>query len=141
MRRIFWDSMLLIYLLDGNATYADRVQELLEQSFRRSDLLFTSYLGLGEVLAGSAKASNPRTSAEIRGTIDAMGFAYLPFGEAGVATFSELRAIHRVKSADAINLACAAAVGIDLFLTGDKALHRLHIPGIHFIAGFDTPLM
>ena len=141
MRRIFWDSMLFIYLLDGNATYADRVQGLLEQSFRRKDQLFTSYMGLGEVMAGAAKAANPLTSAEIRSTIDTMGFTYLPFDGRGVASFSQLRAVHRVKTADAINLACAAAEGMDLFLTGDKALHRLYVPGIHFIAGFDTALL
>jgi hypothetical protein len=38
-------------------------------------------------------------------------------------------------------LACAASAGIDLFLTGDKQLVKLDIPGIQFIADFNTPIL
>ena len=34
---------------------------------------------------------------------------------------------------DAIQLACAASVGIDLFITNDDRLSRKNIPGINFI--------
>jgi predicted nucleic acid-binding protein len=46
-----------------------------------------------------------------------------------------------LKIADAIHLACAASAGIDLFLTGDKQLTKLDIPGIQFIAEFNTPIL
>jgi hypothetical protein len=61
-RRIFWDSMLLIYLLEGNPAYRVRIQEILTNSYTRNDLLFTSFLGLGEVMAGAANAPRPPTS-------------------------------------------------------------------------------
>ncbi len=141
MRRIYWDSMLLIYLLDGHAKYGLRVQNLLEQSFDRNDQLLTSFVGLGEVMAGAHKSPIPESPARVRSTIDEMGFSYLPFDAGAVATFSSLRSVHRVKTADAIHLSCAAAAGVDLFLTGDKDLLKLYVPGIHFIAGFDTPLL
>ena len=141
MRRIYWDSMLLIYLLDGNPKYSARVRKLLEHAYDREDRLFTSFVGLGEVMAGAMKSPQPATTTSIRATIDEMGFSYLPFGDGAVETFSRLRSIHRVKTADAIHLACAAATGIDLFLTGDKELMKLHVPGIHFIADFDTSLL
>ncbi len=32
---------------------------------------------------------------------------------------------------------CAGAAGVDLFLTHDKDLQKMHVPGIHFIAGLD----
>lgn len=38
------------------------------------------------------------------------------------------------RSADAIQLACAAHYGVDLFITNDQHLHKLNIPGIGFIA-------
>ena len=38
------------------------------------------------------------------------------------------------RSADAIQLACAAHYGVDLFITNDQHLHKLTIPGIGFIA-------
>jgi hypothetical protein len=47
----------------------------------------------------------------------------------------------KVKSADSINLACAASAGIDLFLTGDKQLMKLNVPGIQFIADFENPII
>ena len=141
MRRIYWDSMLFIYLLEGSAKYTSRVRHLLTQSYEREDRLFTSYLALGEVMAGAKGPGAMEKSKIIRETAHEMGFTYLPFDSGAVDTFSHLRAVHRVKIADAIHLSCAAAEGIDLFLTGDKELLKLHVPGIHFIADFDTPVI
>ena len=141
MRRIFWDSMLLIYLLEGNPTYSKRVQDLLKSAYEREDRLFTSYLGLAEVMAGAAKSASPFTGDEIKAKLNDAGFSYLPFGEAAVTPFARLRSISKVKSADAMNLACAASGQMDLFLTGDQQLIKLHVPGIQFIADFQTPLL
>jgi len=141
MRRIFWDSMLLIYLLEGNPTYSKRVQDLLKSAYEREDRLFTSYLGLAEVMAGAAKSASPFTGDEIKAKLNDAGFSYLPFGEAAVNPFARLRSISKVKSADAMNLACAASGQMDLFLTGDQQLIKLHVPGIQFIADFQTPLL
>jgi len=141
MRRLFFDAMLLIYLLEGNPQYTKRMQEILTTVYRRNDQLFTSFLGLGEVMAGAEKSPNPSTPQEIRSKLDAAGFSYLAFGESAVRTFAHIRATSRVKSADAINLACAASGRMDLFLTGDKQLMKLHVPGIQFIADFDTPIL
>jgi hypothetical protein len=48
---------------------------------------------------------------------------------------------YRTSAANSIHLARAAAIGVDLFLTGDKDLRKLHIPGIKFIDGIDTQLL
>ncbi len=141
MRRIFWDSMLLIYLLDNVPEYVERVQELLIISRTHNDKLFTSYLGLGELMAGAGKTSSSRTAALLREAVDEIGFTYLSFDATAVNTFSRLRSDHRIKPPDAIHLACAAAAGMDLFLTHDARLTKLHVPGIHFIQGFNTPLL
>jgi predicted nucleic acid-binding protein len=141
MRRLFFDAMLLIYLLEGNPKYTQRVQEILTIAYSRNDRLFTSFLGLGEVMAGAGKSPVPATPQQIRGKLDDAGFSYLEFGESAVHTFAHIRSTTRVKSADAINLACAAAARMDLFLTGDKELMKLHVPGIQFIADFDTPIL
>jgi predicted nucleic acid-binding protein len=140
VRRIYWDSMLLIYLLEGHSQYASRVVDLLEVSKRRMDRLFTSYLGLGELMAG-AKATESGRAQKLQREVSGLGFSYLPFDGSCVSAFALLRGTHRVKSADAIHLACAGGAGIDLFLTGDKQLMKLEVPGINFIADFDTPLL
>jgi predicted nucleic acid-binding protein len=92
-------------------------------------------------MAGAATSSQPSTAQDIRTKLDDAGFSYIEFGEAAVQTFARLRAVSRVKSADSIHLACAASVGIDLFLTGDKQLMKLIVPGIRFIADFENPII
>lgn len=140
MSRIFWDTMLFVYLMDNHPVYSQRVRELLDRSYRRGDSLITSYLALGEIVAGAEKSSNRGKPAAIRSTIEEMGFSFLTFGDRAVVPFSSLRAKQKVKVADAIHLACAASVGMDLFLTGDKYLVKLDVPGIQFIADFSTPI-
>jgi hypothetical protein len=44
---------------------------------------------------------------------------------------------HTLRSADAIQLVCAAHFGVDLFITNGKHLHKLNVPGIGFIAPLD----
>jgi len=141
MSRIYWDTMLFIYLLEGNPTYSTRVQHLLERAYRRGDSLFTSYLALGEMMAGAQNSSQPQKAAVVHQTLQEMGFSFLPFDDGAVAPFARLRGKQKVKIVDSIHLACAASAGMDLFLTGDKELAKLDVPGIQFIADFNTPLL
>jgi len=139
--RIYWDTMLFIYLLEGHAQHSARVKHLLESAYERGDSLYSSYLALGELMAGANQSPDPAKETTIRGTLSEMGFNYLPFDSGAVRPFCQLRARQKLKVADAVHLACAASAGIDLFLTGDKQLLKLHVPGIHFIADFHTPLL
>lgn len=141
MSRIFWDSMLIIYLLEDHPVFGGRVEALAASARRRSDALFTSYLALGEVLAGLEKSRNHQKTATLRETLREMRFSFLPFDSGAVIPFSKLRAEHRLKIADSIHLACAASAGIDLFLTGDSQLMKLDVPGIQFIADFNNPIL
>src|SRR5258708_2918910 len=141
MSRIYWDTMLFVYLLEDHPTYANRVRELLSRSRRRRDSLCTSYLTLGEIMAGVERTSQPLPALAVRDTLVEMGFSFLAFDEGAVSPFSKLRAREKLKAPDAIQLACAASAGIDLFLTGDKQLLKLDIPGIQFIADFNTPIL
>jgi predicted nucleic acid-binding protein len=133
--------MLFIYLLEGHPTFSARAQHLLDRAYRRGDSLYTSYLALGEIMAGAEKSLQPEKVQTMRQTLNEMGFSYLPFGNGAVAPFSRLRAMQKLRIADSIHLACAASAGIDLFLTGDKQLVKLDVPGIQFIADFNNPLL
>lgn len=141
MSRIYWDTMLFIYLLEDHPMYAQRVLHLLERAYKRGDSLFTSYLALGEMLAGAEKSPSPEKILTVRETVQEMGFVFLPFDNGAVRPFSRLRGKEKLRIADSIHLACAASAGIDLFLTGDKQLVNLDIPGIQFIADFNTPVL
>ena len=141
MSRIFWDSMIAVYLLEDHPVFAPRVLQILERSLKRNDLLFTSYLALGEILAGAAKSPVPEKTREVEELLEEMGFSYLSFDRGAVEPFSRLRSQQKLKVADCIHLACAASAGIDLFLTGDKQLLKLDVPGIQFIADFSSPIL
>jgi uncharacterized protein len=141
MSRIFWDSMISIYLLEDHPLFAPRVLQILERSMRRNDLLFTSYLALGEILAGAAKSPKQEKTQQVKAVLEEIGFSYLPFNSGAVEPFCQLRAKQKLKVADCIHLACAASAGIDMFLTGDKQLLKLDIPGIQFIADFNTSIL
>jgi predicted nucleic acid-binding protein len=133
--------MLFIYLLEDHPTFSERAGRLLDRAYNRGDSLYTSYLALGEVMAGAEKSKTPRKAQAIREIVREMGFSCLPFDEGAVAPFSRLRSVEKVKVADSIHLACAASAGIDLFLTGDQQLLKLDVPGIQFIADFNNPVL
>lgn len=141
MTRVFWDAMLFIYLFQSDPQFGKRIAYLRKRSLDRGDEICTSALAVGEVLAGAYRDKTPAEAARIRAGIKQAGIRVLPFDAASMDAFGRIRAAHRTSAADSIHLACAATVGVDLFLTGDKQLLKLHIPGIKFIDGIDTSLL
>ena len=57
----------------------------------------------------------------------------VPFDRAAAPLFAAVRRDGGIRPPDAIQLACAAAAGVDLFITSDERLSRRVVPGIHFI--------
>jgi predicted nucleic acid-binding protein len=141
MSRIYWDTMLFIYLLEDHPVFSLRTRELLQRAYKRGDSLYTSYLALGEMMAGAAKSPDPKTAVTVAETIREMGFSFLPFDGGAVTPFSTLRSKQKLRIGDSIHLACAASAGVDLYLTGDKQLVKLDVPGIQFIADFNAPIL
>ena len=66
MSRVYWDAMLIIYLLEDHPAFGDRAEALLTRARRRGDSLFTSYLSLGEVMAGAEKSPTPQKATALR---------------------------------------------------------------------------
>ena len=141
MSRVFCDTMLLIYLLEGNPAYRPRADALLARSRRRGDALFTSCLAVGEVMAGVERFEQPLKAVAARESLEEIGFRFLPFDPNAMRPFSLLRGREKLKVADAVHLACAASAGIDLYLTGDLQLLRLDVPGVQFIADFNSSIL
>lgn len=140
MSRIYWDTMLFIYWLEDHPDFGPRVQEVFEKMAARKDQLCTSSFAVGETLVGFYKRGALETAKQVRdffreGSIDVIAYT-LDMTD----LYADIRAKHRISSADAIHLACAAAAGTDLFLTNDKNLAGKFVPGIQFIATLDTQL-
>ncbi len=140
MSRIYWDSMLFIYWLEDHPEYAPRMGQIHARMTKRDDTLLTSVFTVGEVLAGPYRRGAQEVATQIRETFQSPRIELISFTAETADRYARIRGTNRVSPADAIHLASAADVGVDLFLTNDHALQPLIIPGIHFIAGLDVNL-
>lgn len=136
MKRIFFDTNVFIYMFEGLEPNRSRLLEIRRRMIERGDRIVTSAMTLGEVLVKPTKLGQTSLIEQydraIRTTAEVIGF------DAQVAwRYATLRATHNIRNADAIQLACAAHSGVDLFITNDVQLHRLDVPGIGFIAPLD----
>lgn len=138
MSRIFWDTNLFIYLFEQHPVFTGKVRALANKILERGDQLFTSTLCVGEVLAKPYELGDTDRCRRYEEAIQDAA-VILTFDLPAARKFAMLRAqnIQRVRPPDAIQLACAASAGVDLFLTNDTRLHRLHIEGIQFITSVD----
>ena len=134
MTRVFWDTNLFVYLFEGGA-FAARVRQLRSRMLNREDQLLTSALTLGELLVkplekGEAVLRDHETTIRQIATI-------LSFDAASAPRYAAIRADRAIKAPDAIQLACAATAGVDLFITNDDRLSRKHVPGVKFITSLE----
>jgi predicted nucleic acid-binding protein len=140
MRRIYWDTMLFAYWLEANNKLSQRVQQIHHAMLQRSDILCSSLFVFSELMVGPIKTGDAAAGAAIRQFFESDAVAMLSYTSQAVAIFAELRAKHGVKALDALHLAIAATSRVDLFLTHDRRLSKLVVPGLPFITGLETDI-
>jgi predicted nucleic acid-binding protein len=136
MSRVFWDTNLFIYLLEGTDALAKRVRDLRRAMIERGDQLLTSTLTLGEVLVKPMERGDEGLARKYENAITTTS-VMLPFDVKAARIYAALRSDRSLRAPDAIQLACAAAAGVDLFITNDARLHSKHVPGVQFIVSLD----
>src|SRR5262252_10076275 len=134
MTRVFWDTNLFIYLFEGGE-FASRVKEVRSRMLARGDQLLISALTLGELLVkprerGEDAVRDHETTIRQIATV-------VPFDAACSPRYAAIRGDRSIKAPDAIQLACAAAAGTDLFITNDDRLSRKHVSGVKFITSLE----
>jgi predicted nucleic acid-binding protein len=132
--------MLFVYLVEKHPEHAARVRQVLAAMDRRHDSLCTSVFTLGEILTGPYKRGATELAAQVREILRPPRVELLPLTARTSDIYARIRAENRVSPADAIHMACAAEAGVNLFLTNDRRLTGLIVPGIDFIAGMDVDL-
>ena len=137
MSRIYWDTMLFIYFLEGQPEFGPKVRQIHRTMERRGDTLCTSVFTIGETLVGPQRLRATHVVREIRHYFQSGEIELIPFTADTAVEYARIRADNAVLPADAIHLASAAETRADLFLTSDRSLQRLNIPGIKFVAGLD----
>jgi predicted nucleic acid-binding protein len=138
MSRVFWDTNLFIYLFEDYGKDSERVVGLREKMLERQDELVTSALTIGEILVKPGSVGDDELCEQYEDAIRSTAIV-VDFNIAAARQYAKLRARQSRKIAppDAIQLACAAAARVDLFLTNDTRLHDLRVEGIHFITSVE----
>lgn len=133
MARIFWDSNLFIYMFEQNKEWSPLVVELRKKMVARGDELLTSWLTVGEVLTKPRESDNTILERSYLNFFTSGAMDLIAFDLDAAKRYAEIRSRERVRPADAIQLACAAATGADLFVTNDNRLSGLVVSGVTFI--------
>ena len=139
MSRIFWDTNLFVYLIEDRGARAEQVAELRRWMIERDDELMTSALTLGEVLVKPMESGDEALMRRYENAIGTVA-TVLPFDDRAAPRFAEIRRDRSIRAPDAIQLACASAASVDLFVTNDDRLSRKHVRGIQFIRSLDTAI-
>lgn len=132
MSRIFWDTNLFIYLFEGEGSILKQVTALRESMLARGDQLITSALTVGEILVKPVEQRDDDIARKYVEAIEATALI-LPFDAKCTTIYAGLRCDRSLKPPDAIQLACAAEFGVDLFITNDAKLYKKRVQGIQFI--------
>jgi predicted nucleic acid-binding protein len=136
MSRIFWDTHLFIYLWGDYGTLSQAVAELRTKMLRRGDQLLTSTFTLGEILVKPASAGNTQLCRRYEDAISSVALL-VPFDVKVARIYASIRHDRSVKAPDAIQLASAASIAADLFITNDGRLQGKRVDGIQFIVTLD----
>jgi uncharacterized protein len=136
MSRVFWDTNLFIYLFEGEGKLSKRVQKLREAMVGRGDQLLTSTFTLGEILVKPLECAEPELARKYEEALSATALM-IPFDVKAARIFAALRSDRSLRAPDAIQLACAGAANVDLFITNDARLQPKQVEGIQFIVSLD----
>jgi predicted nucleic acid-binding protein len=132
MSRIFWDTNLFIYLWEDYGVVSETVRDLRTKMLHRGDQLLTSTLTLAEILVKPTAAGDAELCRKYEDAISSVALL-IPLDTRVAKIFAAIRRDRLLKAPDVIQLASAASVGADLFITNDARLQGKHVPGIQFI--------
>lgn len=132
MSRIFWDTNIYIYLIEDSGERNALVRRLRKSMLIRGDELVTSALTLGEVLVKPTAKRDEYLKNKYAHVITSNS-VILDFDERAARKYAAIRSDRSIKAPDALQLACAAAIGVDLFITNDGRLQSKQVDGIQFI--------
>ncbi len=140
MSRIFWDTNLFIYLIEDYGKLSERVATLRQRMLERGDQLFTSSLTLGEVLVKPFEGGEEELAERYRYAITS-GATIIDFDSEAAVLYARIRHDRTIRPPDAVQLACAAAANVELFITNDDRLTQKKVSGIHFVASLEKALI
>jgi predicted nucleic acid-binding protein len=134
--KIFWDTNVFIYLFEDHPQFSKPTIALRHNMLKRGDQLITSTMTLGEIQVKPRKTGNIAQADRYRNSISQVA-SIVSFDSKAADAYAVIRERTGIRGPDAIQLACASSVGVEVFITNDLRLHQVSVPGIHFITSLD----
>lgn len=123
------DTAPLIYFIEEHPTYLPKMRPFFEAADRGEFRIVTSFITLVEVLVHPLREGKTALADEYRKILlQSPGMATVPLDENIAEAAAGLRARHKLRTPDAIQLATASTAGASWFLTNDADLAG--VPGI-----------
>lgn len=120
------DSAPIIYFLQDHPTFAPFFAPVFDAADRGDLGIVISAITLAEVLTGPLQAKDEVLAARYRETLTrSSGWQLWPVDEEVAVTAARLRAEHRFRTPDAIQIATAIASRSHALLTNDKQLRKV----------------
>jgi predicted nucleic acid-binding protein len=130
------NTNIFVYLFENYGNLSEQGAALRSKMLVRGDRLLTSALTLGEILVKPTEQHNGELCRKYEKAILATSLV-LPFDNKAARNYAVLRCDRSLRAPDAIQLACASAASVDLFVTSDARLQGKRVEGIHFIVSLD----
>ncbi len=102
----------------------------------RGEELCTSTLTLGEILIKPLERHDLSMREKYEEILSTRAIV-IPFDKNAALFYAEIRQDRSIRPPDAIQLSCAAAARVDLFLTNDERLSREVVRGVHFVSSLE----
>ena len=105
----------------------------------RGDLLLTGSITAGAILVKPLEKGDARVVDLYRRFFNnPLAVAVVPLDLVDAEHYAAIRKDRTISHADAIQLACAATAGADLFVTNDNRLRGKLVPGIKFLTSLEA---
>jgi predicted nucleic acid-binding protein len=119
------DTAPLIYFIEENPTYIEKVRVFFEAMERGNFLVVTSTVTLLEVLVHPLRGNNIELAAEYRDILLNSRLMMLEVSSDIAEQAARLRAIHHIRTPDAIQIRAALQAGATHFFTNDIRLPNI----------------
>lgn len=126
MTRLGIDTAPVIYLVERHPVHGPVVREIVARAVAGDIALVTSVLTLTEVLTQPLRLGASEIAAAYCDVLlQSPDLIMVPIDEGIAQEAARLRAVHRLRTPDALQLAAARATGCAAFLTNDASLSRV----------------
>lgn len=121
-KRVYFDTVVLIYALEGNSIYVNRAVPFVEASENRECIGFTGVATLTEMLVGAIRKGNTNYAEQLKAMFKSGDLLQcVSHNDEVFIASASLRATSNLKAIDALHFSTALALGCQFFLTNDAS--------------------